>query len=248
MSRIEPQVGNEIVDALAGVQTRFSYLLSTAQLLSRLVPCEYVAWNSLDLASGSAEVVGYPEFDYDYVASLLVDVATEHPMVRSYLDDPPGQHEPRRLSDLISEREFRRTRTWSDLHRPTNVVSQASVLVARNNKDSGASWVLSRSSGDFSDEELDTLNLAQPLLATLNSRYVKECTFTAALESGPDTLTDRERDILRHLKTGRPPPAVAAMLGVSTRTVGKHLENAYRKLGVQNRLAAIARAEDSGQL
>jgi DNA-binding CsgD family transcriptional regulator len=31
------------------------------------------------------------------------------------------------------------------------------------------------------------------------------------------------------------------MLGCSTRTVGKHLEHAYRKLGVSSRAAAVAR-------
>jgi DNA-binding NarL/FixJ family response regulator len=42
---------------------------------------------------------------------------------------------------------------------------------------------------------------------------------------------------------GRSNAEIAAHLGVCASTVRKHLENAYRKLGVTNRTAAVARLQ-----
>ena len=54
-------------------------------------------------------------------------------------------------------------------------------------------------------------------------------------------LTPREREVLRWLATGKTDADIAAMLGISTRTVQKHLEHMYVKLGVETRTAAVMR-------
>lgn len=59
--------------------------------------------------------------------------------------------------------------------------------------------------------------------------------------SGP--LTAREREALQLLSSGRSNQQIATALGVSPNTVKNHLANAYRKLGVSSRLAAIAEAK-----
>ncbi|MGR4868166.1 response regulator transcription factor [Variovorax sp. LARHSF232] len=56
----------------------------------------------------------------------------------------------------------------------------------------------------------------------------------------PD-LTPREREVLRWLATGKTDADIAAMLGISARTVQKHLEHMYVKLGVETRTAAVMR-------
>jgi DNA-binding NarL/FixJ family response regulator len=53
-----------------------------------------------------------------------------------------------------------------------------------------------------------------------------------------ETLTPREREVLEQLVHGRGNEAIALELGIAPGTVAKHLEHAYRKLGVQNRTAA----------
>jgi DNA-binding CsgD family transcriptional regulator len=53
-------------------------------------------------------------------------------------------------------------------------------------------------------------------------------------------LTERERDVLRLLATGHSNAAIAHRLGVSIRTVHKHLEHLYPKLGVHDRTGAAA--------
>ena len=64
--------------------------------------------------------------------------------------------------------------------------------------------------------------------------------------SGPPRLTDRETTILRLVATGRTNSAIAHQLQLSPRTVAKHLEHVYRKLGVSSRAAAVARLTIGG--
>lgn len=59
-------------------------------------------------------------------------------------------------------------------------------------------------------------------------------------------LTRRELEVLRHTGTGRTADATGRLLGISGRTVRKHLENSYRKLGCHDRLLAVQRARDLG--
>lgn len=54
-------------------------------------------------------------------------------------------------------------------------------------------------------------------------------------------LTDGEMRVLDLTALGRTNDAIAHALGISPRTVAKHLEHVYRKLGVANRAAAVAR-------
>jgi DNA-binding CsgD family transcriptional regulator len=53
-------------------------------------------------------------------------------------------------------------------------------------------------------------------------------------------LSARERDVLQWVARGKPNAEIATALYVSESTVRKHLQNAYRKLGVSSRTAAVA--------
>jgi DNA-binding response OmpR family regulator len=70
-----------------------------------------------------------------------------------------------------------------------------------------------------------------------------------AKDSGTDTpaefsselgLTTREGEVLSWLSKGKTNRDIAQILGLSPRTVDKHLEQIYSKLGVENRTAAAA--------
>jgi LuxR family transcriptional regulator, maltose regulon positive regulatory protein len=58
--------------------------------------------------------------------------------------------------------------------------------------------------------------------------------------SPPDSLTRREAQVLELLAAGRTNNEIAAQLVVSIHTVERHLQNAYRKIGVRNRADAAA--------
>ena len=60
-------------------------------------------------------------------------------------------------------------------------------------------------------------------------------------------LTPREGEVLSWLSKGKTNRDIAQILGLSPRTVDKHLEQIYAKLGVENRTAAVAFAADAHQ-
>jgi DNA-binding CsgD family transcriptional regulator len=55
------------------------------------------------------------------------------------------------------------------------------------------------------------------------------------------TLTAREREVLQWVAAGKTNAQIAEILSASARTIGKHLENIYAKLGVETRTAAVNR-------
>ena len=63
-----------------------------------------------------------------------------------------------------------------------------------------------------------------------------------ALRASPaGALTPREREVLRWLAAGKTDRDIGAILGISPRTVHKHLQHIYEKLGVETRTAAVMR-------
>src|SRR5512140_1639943 len=55
-------------------------------------------------------------------------------------------------------------------------------------------------------------------------------------------LTPREREVLRLVATGKTNRAIAAALGISEKTIARHVSNIFMKLGLANRAAATAYA------
>jgi DNA-binding NarL/FixJ family response regulator len=64
----------------------------------------------------------------------------------------------------------------------------------------------------------------------------------------PAELTDREVEVLRLIARGRSNREVADRLFISAKTVGRHVENLYRKIGVSSRAAAAVFAMEHGLL
>jgi DNA-binding NarL/FixJ family response regulator len=61
-------------------------------------------------------------------------------------------------------------------------------------------------------------------------------------------LTPRELMVLTLLADGHTAVGIAHQLDISPRTVRKHLENLYRKLGTSDRLTSVLRARSAGLL
>lgn len=91
--------------------------------------------------------------------------------------------------------------------------------------------------------------------ACLTIRHMRDGAFSALLfeehllESSADRLlhlglTPRERDVLRWLAQGKSSSEIAIILNISVRTVSKHLERVYLRLGVENRHAAVAMVQE----
>jgi ATP/maltotriose-dependent transcriptional regulator MalT len=59
-------------------------------------------------------------------------------------------------------------------------------------------------------------------------------------------LTPRERQVLALMAEGGSNPAIAEQLGLSPKTVNRHVENIFNKLDVSSRAAAVAKALKTG--
>ncbi len=102
------------------------------------------------------------------------------------------------------------------------------------------SFVLNRRRCDFSDRERDLLDLAGSTLRGFYRSFSRRGEGPAL--AGPAlSLTPREREVLRWLSAGKTDRDIAAIIGCSHRTVQKHLQSAYEKLGVETRTAAVMR-------
>ena len=62
----------------------------------------------------------------------------------------------------------------------------------------------------------------------------------------PAGLTEREAQVVVMLARGLQTKAVARALGISAKTADRHIQNAYRKLGVSSRAAATVFAMEHG--
>lgn len=104
-------------------------------------------------------------------------------------------------------------------------------LVVRNGRDHVVQLWLIRRSPPFSDGERAVLALATPAM----EKVLREPPHTGSHYG----LTAQEERVLHHVAAGMSNAEVAHLLYLSTGTVRKHLEHAYRKLGVTNRFAAV---------
>ncbi len=62
------------------------------------------------------------------------------------------------------------------------------------------------------------------------------------------TLSVREKEVLHWIAEGKTNPEIAILLGIANRTVEKHCENIYQKLGVENRIAAAREWMERGNI
>lgn len=67
-----------------------------------------------------------------------------------------------------------------------------------------------------------------------------------APDRGAVRLTPRERIVLDHIARGATVDGIAARMAISRRTVHKHQEHLYRKLGAVDRLSAVLSAQRLG--
>ena len=81
------------------------------------------------------------------------------------------------------------------------------------------------------------LRVAREMNAAMRSRGEDAAPAAVLL---PNPLTQRETDVLQWVACGKTNRDVAEILGMSPRTVNKHLEHIYEKLGVETRTAAVA--------
>lgn len=208
--------------------------------LPRLIASEVTTMSVCDLAAGTRKVVSFPG---DAIAAddqaCFNRLIHDHPLVKFHSTHPHGG--ARRVSDCVSQTAFRRQAIFGEYYRRLGIDQVMAVPVVAG-PGLVMSYVLNRKGIDFSDGERDLLDAMRPALANLYRFAMLDAAAASARPPGTP-LTRRETEVLRWVAAGKADLQIAAIVGASVRTVHKHLENAYVKLGVENRTAAAMRYE-----
>lgn len=211
------------------------------------VPCDWISLNAIGPRPSDLWVLVIPEMTAEQVAQFA-PLAYENPLIARYAETRDGR--AYRFSDVITLPELRKLRVHREFYGPLGIDHQlAFTLPSQAGHVLGVA--LSRCEHDFSDAERDLLETARPyfIQAYRNALAVRDLQRAAgARDDGEvltrlreDGLTPREAEVARLTALGRSSRDVAAALALSVRTVDKHLQNGFRKLGVRSRseLAAL---------
>jgi len=206
-----------------------SFARTGVERLPRLVASEFSTLSICHLASGRREVYGLPAGTLSADERAAFDRHFyKHPLVRFH--GYQGGGVAQRISDSVPFAEFRESALYNEYYRRVRI-DHALALPIYVRDGLLVSFVLNRARRDFSDRERALLDLLRPHLAKLYRS-------TSALSS----LTAREAEVLRWVAAGKSDAQIGAILGISGRTVQKHLQRVYEKLGVESRTAAAMRA------
>ena len=111
-------------------------------------------------------------------------------------------------------------------------------------------FVVARGGKDYSDDDLTLARHIQQSLITVDQQIRALARLSADRGSADPAegfeLTGRELAVLQLLAEGRATRCTARQLDCSPRTVEKHLERCFRKLGVRDRLNAVRVATQAG--
>lgn len=108
-----------------------------------------------------------------------------------------------------------------------------------------------RSGRDFTDDHVRAAQKLQPLLAGVEQQRqllerLRRSTEPSVDPAADCALTPRELSVLLLLTDALTAAAIGRRLGISDRTVHKHVENIYRKLGTRDRISTVLRAQRLG--
>jgi DNA-binding CsgD family transcriptional regulator len=203
-------------------------------------------------ASGRSDFQTWPEVDFSPAADLppwhQAENLDRHPLIRWFAttQDPTAQAIDRVPSRIASQRDRDFTNEYM---RPVGIERQLSLPVVIRGI-SYEAFVLGRSDRDYTDDELALARQLQRLIVGLHrttSRVASSPMRTAMCSAaGRAGLTATELAVINLLADGHTAYGIAHRLARSPRTVNKHLENIYRKLGVNDRLRAVAVAREYG--
>lgn len=321
------------IAALPDESRHFSQMVRRImEIIRKNVACDSINLGTIDLRTENG-------FHYDLDGflmpkdrrDLLPRFKSQNPMVEFTRRN--GTAPPLRFTDFSTRRQFEERPIYRECYRGYTHSMITFGLEAP--KDLSTSFVLSRSSGDFTDSEQDTLAIIQPLVSSVVQRQMLKESLVGSQFSGaqvgvihgygdfihtldarakhllnkffedaslhrlPETLADRMQnrsddtfeiscectrskllssarfhsdswtlhlwekgedlptealsrfgftgrqiEVIQWMALGKTNPEIATILDISYRTVQKHLEHIYARLGVETRIAAINRCRE----
>jgi DNA-binding CsgD family transcriptional regulator len=240
-----------LVSSLEAAQTLDDFVDVLLEGTAALVANDLIAWNEIDFVTGAVTGRGVPS---QVASSLFPRVAAylrHHPLLMHFA--ATATTDAVRISDVCPPEQWEVNPLHREVFAPLGLHYQVGVAVL-STEATATAIALSRRECDFSDSEVALLRQLGPLVGSSESKLrwrlsvsaADDPRFPRAQQVGRGRLTAREVEALGAVADGATTTSAARKLGVSPRTLEKHLEKAYAKLGVNNRIAALAAFRHSG--
>jgi DNA-binding CsgD family transcriptional regulator len=166
-----------------------------------------------------------------------------------------------RVTDVVDLRSFERTELYQQLLGPRGSRYQAALVLHRS-PESMLLLSLWRAERDFTDREVERLEAFRVVMAAATAfcRAVEatqhaaddpdEATPGAEPDAGrarPRSLTRRQRQVAALIESGLTNDQIARRLGISSRTVRKHVEDLFELTGANTRTQVALRWRQGGR-
>ena len=218
----------DVLLAAGAVEGPVPFPAPVLEALQRLIPCDVVAYHERPPGRPALDFTGEPHGDFTHEMR-----ATE---LRFWHQDGLAPAEgARKISDFLTQREFHRLELYQDVCRPLGIEHTMRLWLDPGD---GSRLEFDRLSTDFDERDRAVLDLLLPHLRQFRRRAPGRQPIRS--EATGKRLTAREREVIDLIAAGRTNEEVARLLWISPGTVRKHLENAYKKLGVRTRTGAVA--------
>lgn len=231
----------DLAHDLTALSGSTEFHIRAPELLAGLLPADEISWARVDFIAGTAIVRGATAEDDAVRAAGLARYGYLHQGARSY-EEFPADRAPRRMSDVATLAEWHATELYQQVYREFGPAHQLGLMTRMAGRGIGMGWTFTRSGADFADGELELAHLVLPVLIVLEAR-------SAALQTPPRmTVKPRETVLLGYLAAGYTARSIGHHMGITERTVRKHLGELYVVLRCNDRLLAVQRARELGLL
>ena len=237
----------ELIGDVGGLLDLEEFRRALIVALRRAIPSDWVSINEVGPEPGDHWELVDPELPRSAHESFG-RLMHQNPLV-AHMTSGPRPGAPVRISDVTTADEFHALEIYTELYGPLGLEHQiAFTLPERPPRLLGVA--LSRRDRDFTDAERELLRRARPFLIqgyrnALGYREIRRGGRAGMVEAlRAAGLTRREAECLAEVARGSSSADAARTMGVGARTVDKHLQHAFAKLGVETRSQAAARAWD----
>ncbi|MCX4745313.1 LuxR family transcriptional regulator [Kitasatospora sp. NBC_01287] len=230
-----------VIDLLLDAVDEESLLPALFPMLLRAVPGDSLTWSTRTPTGRHPVTLPGALFTPQALAAFFRH-APEDALFRH---TNTGCGAPARRSDLQSLTEYHGLGTYGEALGPIGAEYQLAMAFpagwARGGGRRTVALIVNRAGSDFADADLEAAVLLRSRLTHALDRLAPP------LAPPPVDLTAREATVLDLLAQGLTDRQISRRLDVAARTVDKHLEHAYAKLRVHNRVAAASAWRDAGR-
>lgn len=203
--------------------------------LPQLVPSEWYWYNEVDFARPENTLAMLrPEANalFQRLLPQFKTMSCQNPLLVH--PNQSNHFSIHTISEFLTRDAFHQLALYQDVYRAMRAEYQIAATT-RPEPDCITAFVLAREKTDYTERDRTILEFLRPHLAVaFDNLEQNKC---GASKPGRDAFgfTPRENEVSRWICEGKANSEIAAILGISPRTVHKHVEHIFEKTGVASR-------------